>query len=544
MTVGAPPADLGRVTDGLIALAIAGALASVLAVAIVLECERRRLHWAMPLTAAPIAGLVAIAVPSVGLVAVLSVLIAAGAGLGRHLQRLERGGPEARRAREAVGLLSIARTRRSRPGALSNRVRGDRLVLGESRARGLVSVPLGVYQGVRGLVSGAPGAGKTGTLVAHASAYVRAGLGAASIDPKGDQYMRGSLEYEAKRRGRDCFVWTPDGPLSYNPLARGTPGEIADKLLAGEQWSEPHYLRQAQRYLNLVLRAMRAAGEWPASLSGVVGYFEPDRLSYLARHSDEQTRKLIDEYVRGLSSRARGELGGVRDRLAVLAESELGPWLESRESELDLAQVLARRDLAYIQLDADRFPLAAQMLGASLVVDLVNLTASLQGQAPSGLVIIDEFAAVAAEQVSRLLSRSRSAGLSVLIACQSFADLSVARPNDMTDSLRRQVLADVDYVVAHRQSEPEAAEILAAMAGTSPGWAVTRRTRSQLGFSIPEDEGTRTPTREFVVHPDEFKRLGVGEAVVIEPNGRPPAQTAKVWLASQDTERPAGARRM
>ncbi len=33
--------------------------------------------------------------------------------------------------------------------------------------------------------------------------------------------------------------------------------------------------------------------------------------------------------------------------------------------------------------------------------------------------------------------------------------------------------------------------------------------------------GTRTPDREFVVLPDEFKRLGVGEAVLIAPTAEP-----------------------
>ncbi len=47
--------------------------------------------------------------------------------------------------------------------------------------------------------------------------------------------------------------WSPGGSAIYNPLARGNPSEITDKALAGEEWSEPHYLRQAQRYINVEL---------------------------------------------------------------------------------------------------------------------------------------------------------------------------------------------------------------------------------------------------------------------------------------------------
>jgi hypothetical protein len=368
------------------------------------------------------------------------------------------------------------------------------------------------------------------TLAAHASAYIAAGMSVVCVDPKGDPYLREVLEREASRAGVSYMEWTPDGPCSYNPLGRGTPSEIADKALAAERFTEPHYLRQAQRYLGLALKAMKAAGEWPASLSRIVHYFDADRLDYLTRRCEPALAEHVATYLSELPARARSELNGVRDRLAVLAESELGPWLEPRPgSELDLARTLTGGDVAYIQLDADRFALASQMLGAAIVVDLVNVTAGLHGRRARGLVVIDEFAALAAEQVSRLLSRSRSAGLSVLIGTQSFADLTVARPNDQTDSLRRQVLSDVDYVVAHRQGEPEAAEILGAMAGTQPTWTVTRHTRTQLGASTPADEGTRKRSREFVCHPDEFKRLGVGEAIVIEPAAREDPSVVRIW---------------
>ena len=44
------------------------------------------------------------------------------------------------------------------------------------------------------------------------------------------------------------------------PTATAAPGEIADKALAGERYSEPHYLRQAQRYLAHAVRALDAVG--------------------------------------------------------------------------------------------------------------------------------------------------------------------------------------------------------------------------------------------------------------------------------------------
>jgi prepilin signal peptidase PulO-like enzyme (type II secretory pathway) len=525
----AKPADLSELTDNLLELAIWSGASIVVAIALTVVMERLRLHWSTPLLALPLAvGLAAVS-PAVGVAVGGALTLAAVAGIVRHLQSLERGGSEARKARERVGLPALARAELAARRARSERRQGERLVLGMTRNRRLATVPLGSRQGVRGFIPGAPGSGKTVSLAAHASAYVRSGMAAIVVDPKGDRYLRSVLAAEAERVGRSFVEWTPDGPAVYNPVGRGTPTEIADKALAAEQFTEPHFLRQAQRYLGLALQTMRGAGVWPPSLAAIVEHFDPSRLEYAARLCEDDLQARVQGYVGQLTNRARGELTGVRDRLAVLAESELGPWLTADDEGLDFAEVLARREVAYVQLDADRFPLASQMLGAAIVVDLINVTAGLHGSDPSGLVVIDEFAALAAEQVSRLLSRSRSAGLSVLLATQTFADLTIARPGDQTDSLRRQVLADVDYVVAHRQSEPEAAEILAAMAGTQPAWTVTRHTRAQLGASTPADEGTRKRTREFVRHPDEFKGLRVGEAIVIEPMARRGPEAVSVW---------------
>ena len=75
----------------------------------------------------------------------------------------------------------------------------------------------------------------------------------------------------------------PRGPSVYNPLGHGAASEIADKALAGEHFTEPHYQRQAQRYLGHAVRALRGAGE-VVSLSALVELLDPsDSGGFLAR---------------------------------------------------------------------------------------------------------------------------------------------------------------------------------------------------------------------------------------------------------------------
>jgi hypothetical protein len=214
-----------------------------------------------------------------------------------------------------------------------------------------------------------------------------------------------------------------------------------------------------------------------------------------------------------------------------LAESELGPWLDPERSgtRIDLHEAWTAQSVIYLRLDADRYPLASEMLGAAIVSDLVALTGELQGGERRGLVAIDEFAAIGARNVLRVLSRSRSAGISVLLATQGVADLEDIASEGAPESFARRVLTQLDYVVAHRQPESTTAESLARLAGTQPVWVTTRRIDARFSAKQQESVGTRTREREFIRNPDEFKRLATGEAIVIEPASERKAERVRIW---------------
>ncbi len=168
--------------------------------------------------------------------------------------------------------------------------RDGRLIVGHEPGGRAVSIPLGGSRGGRHtLIVGATGSGKTVTATWIATQAVHAGMSVIVVDPKGDRSMREELAHAAHLRDRPMLWWTPDGPSVYNPYARGTDSEIADKALAGERFTEPHYLRQAQRYLGHEVRALRAAG-LEVSLGRLVEYLAPARLELLARDLSSLSR--------------------------------------------------------------------------------------------------------------------------------------------------------------------------------------------------------------------------------------------------------------
>jgi type IV secretory pathway TraG/TraD family ATPase VirD4 len=398
----------------------------------------------------------------------------------------------------------VAMRRRRRSGA-DAWFRGDDLILGCDHRRRPVSIPCGGSGGgTHTLVVGSTGSGKTVTQTWIAMRAIEHGIGAIVIDPKGDRGMRDALRGAASAAGSGFIEWTPQGPSIYNPYARGSETQIADKVLAGERFTEPHYLRQAQRYMGHVVRALRHSG-LAVSLRRIVDHLNPAELELLARGLPDSEGQRVHAYLDSLTSRQRGDLGGVRDRLAILAESDIGPWLDPETAgatRFDLLETVRDRTVAYFNLESDSRPLLAQMLAAAIVQDLQATVADLQGQPVPTLVVIDEFSAVAAEHVVRLFGRARSAGFSLLLGTQELSDLRLPG----RDSLLEQVMGNLSTLIAHRQVVPDSAELIARMAGSRGAWRGAQR---------DDGSSTRTRTRVGVLEPGEVLRLDRGCAAVI-----------------------------
>jgi TraM recognition site of TraD and TraG/Bacterial protein of unknown function (DUF853) len=381
--------------------------------------------------------------------------------------------------------------------------------------------------GAHALVVGATGSGKTVTQTAIAAAAIERGMGVIAIDPKGDRALRERLARGAADAGRQFLEWTPQGQCVYNPYASGGETEIADKALAGELFTEPHYLRQAQRYLGHAVRALRMSGT-EISLRRIVEQLDPGRLELLARDLGEDEAASTFAYLDSLTSRQRADLAGVRDRLAILVESDVGPWLDPLTvggQRLSLPAAVRRRAVVYFRLDSDSRPLLAQMIGAAIVSDLQTTVAALQGHSIPTAVVIDEFSAVAAEQVVRLFGRARSAGFSLLLGTQEISDLRLPG----RERLLEQVMGNLSLLIAHRQVVPASAELIAGVAGSEGAWRVSRHSDGRT---------TRTRTRRPVLEPTRIMSLGVGWGAVIALGSGAPPRITRIRAARPSTSSP------
>jgi conjugal transfer pilus assembly protein TraD len=366
------------------------------------------------------------------------------------------------------------------------------------------------------LIVGASGAGKSTTMLSILGAQIRRGRPVIAIDMKGSPGFAAQLEQAAAAAGRGVRIFTPDGPGHWNPLAHGNATALKDKLISTERFSEPHYQRAAERYVQTVLTILHARDpETPARLDQVVALMEPRRLAASLRGVPEPLAERVLDYLSGLTGDQVSAARGLGTRLALLSESCAGPYLVPggpAARAIDVRAGLEGGDVILFSLNASVYGKLAAQLGALAIQDLVSASGyrlSADTSPVPATIAIDEFSALGDDHVLALLARARESGISVLTATQEMADLQRAAPG-----FRDQVLGIVGVKIAHRQDVPESAEMIAKMAGTQWVWEETRHVRGLLN----PGNGPRASRRQverFLVHPNEIKTLPVGHAVAL-----------------------------
>jgi len=430
----------------------------------------------------------------------------------------------------AVGRRLLAR--RARRRAL--RGEADGILLGAD-GRGRPVMLTEAQLSAHGLIVGASGAGKSTTMLALLTEHILRGRPVVAIDMKGSPDFARRLERAARAAGRAFAVWTPDGPAHWNPLQHGNATELKDKLIATERFTEPHYQRAAERYVQLALGVLIEArpGRMP-TIDNVVDVMDPRRLAALARGLPPARAAHVQDYVSGLGSDQLSAVRGLATRLAIVTESHTGRFLRPAAGvDIDLRAALDGDAVVVFSLNSSRYGKLAAQLGTLAIQDLITATGDRQERVESprlgqpvpeqALVGIDEFSALGNDNVLSLLARGRSSRVSVLLATQELADL-----NRAGHGLADQIVGITAVKIAHRQDVHASAQTVAQMAGTERVWESSYQLAAGAFGSRRPSRETRRSIEQPVIHPNTVKRLKTGQAVVIAKHPEATARTVRV----------------
>ena len=403
-----------------------------------------------------------------------------------------------------------------------------------------------------GVVIGPTGVGKTQALeriiygLTGAPAARDLHLPAVVVDMKADPGLAATLAAIAKQTGRRFHHVTVDAAGStYNPIAGLTADEAADALyetlFAADKSLNMHYATLSRRLLQQACRvcidladarvARVGGGTWTIGLADVADLLSINTLRSVKPFVSPSVAASLTRYLDDLdASKNEGDVGDVRDRVAVIVDTAAGDILDATGFTMESA--IRAGDIVCFSLDAAGAPQTARTIGTLAVQDLCAAFGRLArdgwGKSHMCLTVLDEFSALGTPRVADLYARARSAGGAVLLATQDLdADLEAVSPQ-----FAASVRTNANVWLVLRQTRGEAADAIARDIGSRLAWKETVQVEDDWdalgGMHAASGVGSLREVDEFILHPNDIKSLPQGGAyrVVKVPSGTINAATA------------------
>lgn len=387
----------------------------------------------------------------------------------------------------------------------------DRLLQDPDLERRCTSPPLGVlhdgdlYNFVQGPyvvlppqynlamgVVGASGSGKTVTLERLVTIWARAGKKVVFADFKGsDPQLPTNViaAYKAARPEAACALW-PAQPMD---MWRGSPTEIANRLLCVQDFTEPYYKSVAQTAVRLAVTAPDIEDRGPISCADE--FMERLDADFLRRAWHGVADKMRD--VQAITRKPEA-LDGVRLRYAGFFDALAGRF--------DYGFSYEDADLIVLSVPTLAEPEDAMAAARMLLTDYGHYCTRRKPRVGEDSVfIVDEFSAVtqAAPMVIDLAERVRDVGGRVIVSAQGFQGLGTNESERI-----RMLEALAGGLIVHRCQDPdELLKLAGTVRATEQSWQLHETGHSGMG-SVKMHHRMR-------VDPDAVRQARVGEAWLV-----------------------------
>ena len=430
----------------------------------------------------------------------LIILNKAKPRLATEVKRLSNG-----KTKRKAKILSL-RKRQKKLQAIQSVATHDGSILGISIETGKPVCLTDKQANLHTLAIGTTGSGKTTAIANVIESIILRGLPAIIVDGKGDLTLMQQVKQFAKSHHRKFYGFSMLGDsVKYNPLASGGITSKKDRIIELREWTEDHYRKIAEGYLQTVFEILNGS-QVQIDLYQLAHYLELPALRSLLQQQKAPNKVLL----RRLEDKQK-DIASLKAEIENLVHSEIGHLFNCNGSEaLRLAQALEENAIVYFCLQPLAFPAYANCLGKLIINDIKSLAAEQlkEHHKKTLYTIFDEFSVFAGDQIINLINQGRSAGIHAILSTQSLSDLSRAGG----DAFVGQVLNNCNNYLIQRQNNPDDAETLAKVVGTNDHFEFTSQVSSAMGGT---NVGTVKSVKEYLIHPDEIKRLGLGEGFYV-----------------------------
>ena len=392
------------------------------------------------------------------------------------------------------------------------------------------------------MVSGATGQGKTTLLKTLLNHSLKHGHPVIIIDPKGEKSDILEMREKAKLYGRekDFLLFSlsfPEESFFYNPLLTGTVQQIKARLMDGLRFENEYYKAQSSLFLGGILSAFQFLNI-PVTFSLLDSYLNNrsqiqiliEKISAKEKTKIETLDKKIDDYnqtiedlkaiLSQIDSLPRKDLAGLQAQISSINCLEFRKILskepEDSRQTFSLEECLMKGKVAYFQMNVNGYGEISRQIGRMILQDLKVLSNQIQcGQKSFSYdfcaCFIDEFGSFIAPDFVDFLKMARSSRIGIHLFCQGLADLS-----KVSSSFKDQIVGNTVSKIIFRQDVAKDAEEWAGIAGT---FSSKKKTYQVSGTDSDEEMtgmGSMREVKEMRIEFDVFKRLSVGQAVLID----------------------------
>jgi len=361
-------------------------------------------------------------------------------------------------------------------------------------------------------ISGTTGSGKTVALANFIKSGIDYDYPLLILDGKGDGGRGSILDIVQKFApdGKKVYIINLNDPQTsakYNPFKNTSPTVIKDMLISLTEFTEPHYKLNVERFLQRVINLLITA-KIKTSLKNITFYIEIEKFTALS--SELIAKKIItkEDHLKNMElAKTSGKIAeGSIARFTSLYESEIGSIFA--DDGIDIYTALKENAIILFILNPLLYPETSPLFGNLVVIDSKKAVHKLFNDNDKRIFFIfDEFSVYASTVFLDLINKSRSAGVTSILATQSLSDLDAKSG----EYFKEQVLENCNNYVILRQNSALNAEKWANIIGTRQSLETTY----QLNDGGTTGMGSLRMTREFLYHPDDIKNLKTGNAIYV-----------------------------
>jgi len=357
-------------------------------------------------------------------------------------------------------------------------------------------------------VVGGPGSGKTESIIQPLwFQEMRRNVATIVLDGKASRRNvdRFYTIASSLAQAQDILYFNPADPersATYNPILRGSVGEVKQKIMASINWAEhtPESRERLDAALNLFLRAMEETRSF-FNLRELLEYFQSR--GYVGKQSE----RVNDFYVKnGLKeilmnyTAFQSNLSFFIGILQDLFRSGYGKLLITDKPEIDISDIYRHHKDCYFTLPVQLDENTTRFLGQLILQDIRHCFQRIamsggDAEPEEGLLIIDELAKFVNPHFIQVLEASRNVGVSVCYTNQSMAELDNPALN-LSKVFIDQLIEHTNVVCCFQLGSPESIDMMLNRFGR----VAATGEDNKKGFNIND--------------PNFLKHLDIGKCVV------------------------------